>query len=73
MAHADKFHGYLAAGRRERRQAQQVEIFGFTTKGTLRKTATTHADADKVAETIARLETLNPGKTFTTRAAFEGK
>jgi 16S rRNA C1402 (ribose-2'-O) methylase RsmI len=69
MAHEDKFHGYLANGRRERRQATQTEIYAYTTKGQLGKTVVTYADADKVEETLERLHKLNPGRRYATREA----
>jgi hypothetical protein len=58
-------HGQLASIRRERRQATQVGIRRTTKSGTPAKAISLYVDADKVDETIARLERLNPGSRYT--------
>lgn len=64
MAHEDKFHGYLANGRRERKQATQTPIYAYTKAGHLGKTVVTYVDADKLEAKLNLLHQLNPGRRY---------
>lgn len=56
---------HITAGRKLAQREQEVAIYTVTKRP--RKTPTSYAPASKVAETIARLERLNPGYKFETR------
>jgi hypothetical protein len=71
MAHSDKFHSYLTAGRKANRQATQIPIFAYTAKGTLGKTVVTYVDESRLVETLDRMHTLNPGRRYATQAQVQ--